>query len=161
MNPSVGDMFGKMKIVGEVVSMNGRKWPAQCSCGSRVRHVSVTQLARWQTTGTGCSECMNRFKHGHGTVKDPTYGTWYSMKARCYNPKSISFKWYGQRGVTVCDRWRDSFSNFLEDMGERPEGKTLDRIDFNKGYSKENCRWATPQEQRTNQRPRQPKGKSE
>lgn len=74
------------------------------------------------------------------------------MIQRCANPKNIAYPYYGGRGITVCARWQ-SFPNFLEDMGERPPGTTIDRRDNEKGYSKDNCRWATRQEQDGNKRP--------
>jgi len=74
-----------------------------------------------------------------------------SMKTRCRNPKNVSFKYYGARGITICGRW-ESFDNFLADMGARPDGKTLDRIDVNGNYEPSNCRWATPTEQEANKR---------
>ncbi len=77
--------------------------------------------------------------------------TWYAMMTRCFNEKSDHYKWYGARGITVCERWK-SFENFLEDMGERPQGKTLDRIDVNGNYEPDNCRWADRQAQRVNSR---------
>ena len=81
----------------------------------------------------------------HGLSNDPLYKTWETMKERCHNPNRPSYKWYGARGITVCLRWHD-FANFYEDMHPRPDGAQLDRIDGAKGYSKENCRWATPLE---------------
>lgn len=88
------------------------------------------------------------FKHGHKTLKgaSPTYQVWVGMKARCADKGNID---YGGRGISVCDRWK-LFDLFLEDMGERPEGRTLDRIDLNKDYEKGNCRWATLKEQGRN-----------
>lgn len=76
------------------------------------------------------------------------------MRARCYKPYSISYPNYGGRGITVCQRWLDSVANFIEDMGERPPGTTLDRIDNDGNYEPSNCRWATPKEQSANQRRR-------
>lgn len=92
-------------------------------------------------------EDNNNHKHGHSWKGgySPTYGSWMSMKYRC-RPEGK----YGRKGITVCERWT-SFVNFLADMGVRPEGKTLDRIDGYKGYEPGNCRWATAQEQRANQ----------
>lgn len=77
------------------------------------------------------------------------YHSWASMKQRCNNPKDKRFSFYGGRGIGYCDRW-ESFENFLEDMGSRPNGFTLDRIDNNKGYSKGNCRWADIKTQMNN-----------
>jgi hypothetical protein len=79
--------------------------------------------------------------------------TWRGMIERCSNPRHIGFKYYGARGITVCERWRKSFAAFFADMGPRPPGLTLDRIDPNGNYKPDNCRWITPREQRRNQRP--------
>jgi hypothetical protein len=86
----------------------------------------------------------------HGWYGTPTYRTWWAMIQRCTYPKHPGWKYYGGRGIRVCKRWM-TFVNFLADMGERPAGKTLDRIKNGRGYWKSNCRWATRAEQRRNQ----------
>lgn len=90
------------------------------------------------------------YKHGmRGTI---LWSKWNAMKQRCSNPKTISYKYYGGRGIKVCDRWKD-FMNFYEDMGKGyKKGLSIDRIDNNKGYSPENCRWSTPKQQNQNTR---------
>lgn len=88
----------------------------------------------------------------HGLYRHQLYNTWKKMKDRCYNCNHKDYESYGGRGIEVCLRWRWSFENFLLDMGEKPRGKTLDRIDVNANYSPFNCRWATYKEQRYNQR---------
>lgn len=89
----------------------------------------------------------------HGHYGSPTYASWASMIQRCKNPNRPNYDWYGGRGVKVCARW-EQFKNFLADMGERPAGRTLDRIDPNGHYDLTNCRWATKLEQSRNRRKR-------
>lgn len=90
--------------------------------------------------------------HGHTTHKtqSPTYTTYQNMIRRCHYPGHAKFHAYGGKGIQVCDRWRESFVNFLADMGERPNGMTIDRRDGLQGYFPDNCRWATPKEQQSN-----------
>jgi hypothetical protein len=96
----------------------------------------------------------------HGKCGTPIYKTWQNMIARCQNPLHPIYDNYGGRGITVCERWK-TFVNFFADMGERPDSKSLDRIDNEKGYFPDNCRWATKQEQDLNRRPTYVKGKSQ
>lgn len=93
-------------------------------------------------------------RHGHviGRKRSSTHYSWTNMVARCTNPNRQDFKHYGGRGITVCERWRNSFADFLADMGEKPAGTSLDRIDNERGYEPGNCRWATRTEQMQNTR---------
>lgn len=139
-------------------------WRARCSCGHEwdVPHTRISLH-----TPNTCKHCApsNRFskltlpKGKHYKKTHPSYNSWYSMWRRCTHPNYMNYKNYGGRGISVCDRWRD-FDVFVDDMGIRPDGKTLDRIDNDKGYHPKNCRWATAKEQRANQRaPTPPKHK--
>ncbi|GAG15295.1 unnamed protein product, partial [marine sediment metagenome] len=85
----------------------------------------------------------------HGMSSTSIYKIWTGMRQRCNNPSAHNYDRYGARGTTVCDRW-NLFSAFYEDMGDQPEGKSIDRIDGTKGYSPENCKWSTPYEQQIN-----------
>ena len=111
----------------------------------------LVRVGKGKYCSRSCGNSATNRTHGHTTHKSQsrTYATWATMRARCGNPNNPKYYLYGGRGISVCERW-SRFENFLEDMGERPEGKTLDRIDGELGYEKSNCRWATPVEQSSN-----------
>lgn len=89
----------------------------------------------------------------HGYTGTPEHRVWIAMMQRCYNPNHPKYPSYGGRGIKVCDHWRESFTNFLEDMGKRPgDNYSLDRVDNDGSYNRNNCRWATAKEQQNNQR---------
>lgn len=132
------------------------EWLARCDCGVE-KVVRVRSIEAGHTVSCGCygrrATAQRLLKHGHGTVsKTPTYRSWQHMLGRCLNPSNDEFANYGGRGITVCARWRESFANFLADMGERPAGTTLDRVDNSGCYEPGNCRWATSSQQATNTR---------
>ena len=147
--------FGRLCVIGRSGSLRGRAvWQCKCVCGAKAR-VLGQDLRRGKTRSCGC--LVGRpVTHGHsvGGQLSGTYRSWRSMLTRCRDPKSNRYQYYGGRGISVCDRWKESFKNFLVDMGERPAGKSLDRLDNDGNYEPSNCRWATPSEQRLNSRPK-------
>ena len=159
----VGMRFGRLVVIVRSKTSSRRSaWLCKCDCGEQ-KVVIGQNLVKGKTRSCGClqrEEQSERIKksntvHGHNRAgrgnQSPTWNSWSSMKKRCNNENHVSYQSYGGRGIKVCDRW-NVFDNFLEDMGERPNGKTLDRIDVDKGYFPENCRWATLSEQQKNKR---------
>jgi hypothetical protein len=150
-----GMKFGQLTIITYAGKCNSGKtlWLTECSCTRRSTYRTGNLMSG---QATKCRFCQNT-THGHTKQKEKigvsrTYKSWMSMIARCNNTKNISYKYYGELGIKVCDKWLESFENFLADMGERPEKRTLDRINVLGNYEPGNCRWATNREQALNKR---------
>lgn len=127
-------------------------WIFQCSCGNE-KVIRYSSYKSGISRSCGCMRIEVSTKHGHKkpNYTSPTYSSWKAMNTRCNNPNYPENHLYSRRNIKICDRWKD-FKNFLEDMGERPEGKTLDRINNDGNYEPSNCRWACPSEQTDNRR---------
>ncbi len=128
-------------------------WNCVCACGL-TKAIAGYLLASGRTKSCGCEKggLIRSSAITHGKTNTREFKTWTSIKNRCNNRNSKDFQNYGGRGITVCDRWMESFENFAIDMGLRPEGMSIERNDNDKGYSKENCCWATTKDQNRNKR---------
>lgn len=153
-----GQRFGRLLVLNKAESAKGQSvWNCQCDCGT-TKAIRGIALRAGRTISCGCYGRENRTKHGRKSKRldnktDPTYTSYINMKTRILNPNANNYKNYGGRGIRICEQWLNGgFEQFLLDMGERPEGKTLDRIDHNGDYCPENCKWSTAQEQSENKR---------
>lgn len=155
-----GQRFGRYTVLKKMPwdgKTHGALWLCKCDCGNE-RVVISSNLIRGNSTSCGCySNEIANLKHlVHGLRKHPLYMTWADMKSRCYNEGTPAYKWYGARGITICDEWKDDFLSFYEHVTKLPfygePGRSLDRIDNDGNYEPGNVRWATAQEQVNNRR---------
>lgn len=146
----VGKRFGLLEVIqfDKKCPRNGMRWFCRCDCGT-VKSIIYNSLMKGRSTSCGCVARLNASKKMtvHGMASTPTYKSWHAMKQRCEGKGGHES--YVERGINIDPRW-ESFEAFITDMGVRPDGKTLDRIDNTKGYSKENCRWADAVQQMNN-----------
>lgn len=154
-----GQRFGWLTVIEfapRVGTSRHHHFYCKCDCGKTTHPIPSYRLRSGNVTSCGCKS----IKHGHASKGEdgwasPEYRSWDNMMKRCYNPKAKGYHNYGGRGIRVCKRWHD-FRNFYHDLGPRPEGCTLDRLDSDKDYAPENCRWATRYEQDRNLRRNRP-----
>jgi hypothetical protein len=134
-----GKRFGSLVALRRVGSdKNGHAlWECKCDCGNRIINLS-NRLLTGNSKTCGC-------RNGHGMRYTRIYRTWVNMKVRCYNPKQDNYRFYGAKGITVCDEWKNSFQAFLDWalLNGYSDSLTIDRIDPKQGYSPDNCQWLT------------------
>jgi hypothetical protein len=138
--------YGLLTVLGYV---GEGKWHCICECKEE-KIVKTARLTTGHVKSCGCLTKTNAVKHN--AIKTKEYMTWTNIKARCNNPNNTAYKNYGARGIVICKEWLNSFENFFKDMGECPIGFSIERIDNDKGYTKDNCIWASPKIQAMNRR---------
>lgn len=155
-----GQVFGALTVVAHSHSVyrsprhgSYQFWRCRCSCGAETV-VPANNLTNGNTTSCGCRgsrRTLGERATRHGMSDTPTFKSWQAMLDRCRYPSHVSWKWYGAKGVVVCERWHQ-FENFVADMGARPSGASIDRIDPSGNYEPSNCRWADAKTQASNKR---------
>lgn len=148
-----GERIGRLTVLrlADESKSDAIRWLCRCDCGNQ-SVVAPANLQNGNTTSCGClrSEVARARATVHGKHNTATYRAWRAMIQRCYDPCSDAYKYYGAKGVSVCERWLCSFSAFALDMGDRPEGMSIDRIDGNGNYEPSNCRWTSHVQQSRN-----------
>src|SRR5882724_4491981 len=145
-----GQTFGRLTVISHI---KYGKWKCRCECGN-LREVAGADLRKGKSNSCGCLqlEIAAQSSKTHGMSKSPEYRAWSNSNDRCSDPGK-NHKWYGSRGIIVCDRWKYSFENFIADMGARPSPEhSIDRQNNDGNYEPGNCRWATKLEQSNNRR---------
>lgn len=154
-----GQRYGRLVVVDRDVAAGpasrGKRvrWICRCECGT-VLSCTGHDLASGDVRSCGClhRDDLRERHRNHGLVRTGAHSSWAAAKARCYDPKHTAYASYGGRGIQMCERWRNDFRAFLSDMGERPAGTSIDRVNPDGHYEPQNCRWATPETQATNKR---------
>ncbi len=148
-----GHRFARLVVISQAPKGSGghSRWNCLCDCGEALIRLGGN-LRGGSAKSCGCQKRpSNNNNRQHGQSYTTTYASWSRMLMRCQNPNVRQYQWYGARGIKVCDRWK-TFKNFYTDMGDRPRGMTLDRIDNDGNYEPSNCRWATNSVQHHNKR---------
>jgi len=147
----IGKRFGRLLVLSLSYTDKQAYWFCRCDCGNN-KTVAAYSLGRF-TKSCGCFGKDNPSRFVHGDHKSTEYKTWSRIKRRCLNKNDPDYIDYGGRGITICDRWMQSYKNFLDDMGRKPsKSHSIERVDVNAGYSPDNCKWATDLEQARNKR---------